>query len=365
MIKKQEIKYRNPNIDFIRTIGMFAILIHHLLAHGKVTRKFGRFNEINLLNILCMWHVSSFGIVSGLVGNHTYKFSNLLYLWFLVVFYGIIIYIIYNKLKSPLLTDSVKANLLPIVHSKYWYWTCYFGMYPFLPFINGNISFISQIQFKKCIYFMIGIFIIWTSYYRDPFSQNAGHSAFTLLSFYIYGCYINKYIFNKKNIFIYRILICILCCIIFITASLISYNIYIKDCFPKIDKKIKNIFKVQKNSFPMITQVFCIVIFVSQLNFNNIISKIATFIGPLTFDVYIIHENSYIQYDFVINSFEKYQSNLSTTKLFFIIFFNAIRLFSICIFIAYIRNIIFKILKVKIICNYFEIFTNKILNYFL
>ena len=364
-IKKHDKKLRNPKIDFIRIIGMFAIIIHHLIVHGNAIQKLGNYNEINLLNILCMWHVSSFGIISGLVGNNTHKFSNLLYLWILVVFYSFIIYMIYNKIKYPFFNKDVLLLLFPVVKSRYWYWTTYFGLYPFLPFINGNLSLISRIQFKKCMYFMIGIFIIWSSYYSDPFIQNNGHSSFTLLTYYVYGCYINKYIFSKNIIIVYRILICILCTIVFIIASLMTYNINIKNSFPNISQNIKNIFKVETNSFPMILQVFSITIFIAQIQFNKYISQIITFVGPLTFDIYIIHENSYIHNHYIIKIFNGKSNNLSISNIYFLIIKNGIYIFSICLFFAYIRNTIFRILKIKNICNYFEIIAGKILNYFI
>ena len=85
-------RFRNPNIDFLRISGMIAIVIDHLLYHAGGFKKF-KYQELQLLNIICMWHVCSFAIVSGLVGNKTHKFSNLLYLWILVVFYSFLFYI--------------------------------------------------------------------------------------------------------------------------------------------------------------------------------------------------------------------------------------------------------------------------------
>ena len=72
---------------------------------------------------------------------------------------------------------------------------------------------------------MIGIFIIWSSYYSDPFIQNNDHSSFTLLTYYVYRCNINKYIFNMNITIVYLILICILYIIVFIIVSLMTYNI--------------------------------------------------------------------------------------------------------------------------------------------
>ena len=35
-IKEKKIKIRNPNVDFLRILGMLAIILHHLLLHGRV-----------------------------------------------------------------------------------------------------------------------------------------------------------------------------------------------------------------------------------------------------------------------------------------------------------------------------------------
>ena len=44
----------------------------------------------------------------------------------------------------------------------------------------------------------------------------------------------------------------------------------------------------------MILQVISITIFISSIKFNRNLSNMITFIGSLTFDVYLIHYNPYI-----------------------------------------------------------------------
>ena len=173
---------RNPNIDFLRINGMLAIIIHHLIYHGKIINKYPKYkNEINLLIILCFWHVNSFGIISGLVGNNKHKFSNLLHLWIVVEFYSILFYFIYNKYNDGKYTKNIFFILYPVIHRHYWYFTSYFGMYPFLRFINLGVLNIDKIEFKKSIYFIVGIFFLWSSFYEDKFGQNSGYSPFSLL----------------------------------------------------------------------------------------------------------------------------------------------------------------------------------------
>ena len=363
LVKKEKI--RNPNIDFIRIAGMLTIIIHHILVHGEALFKYKHYSLVNILYVLSMWHVSSFGIVSGIVGNKTHKFSNLLYLWFMTEFYLILFYIIYNKQTKFLKNKAFITYLFPVIHKKYWYFTCYFGIYPFLPFINSGISKLPQIVLKKISYFMIGIFFIWSSLYSDVFSQNSGLSPFSLLIFYIFGAYISKYIFYQKNQIIYKIIICFICLFIFITISLITYWINIKKLFPKINPNIKNLFQIRVNSVPMLLQVFSFIIFVAQINFNKYISKIITFIGPLVFDIYLIHENPFIRIIFIKKYFTQYSNRLKLFYVCILIFKGALYIFCISLFIAYIRSIIFRTLRIRIISIKFELLITKLLYYFI
>ena len=231
LLQKHILKSRNPNIDFIRISGMFSIVIHHMIVHGKAIVKYKSYDELKLFDILCNWHVSSFAIISGIVGNKNHKFSNLLHLWFQTIFYSIIFYSYYNKSHNPPLKQDFIRQIFPVIYKQYWYFTSYFGIYPFLPFINTGISNLPKIVLQKTVYFMIGIFILWPSFHRDVFSQNLGCSPFSLLIFYIFGAYIGKYIFFKKIEIIKKIkiidrfLIYGLCIIIFFTFSLLCYNI--------------------------------------------------------------------------------------------------------------------------------------------
>lgn len=358
----QKVKVRNSNIDFIRIIGMFAIIIHHLLQYGGAYVKYKKFiKPIFLLNIFCMWHVSSFGIVSGLIGNKTHKFSTLFYLWIQTLFYSLLFYIKYNINTNQIFTKNLIPFLFPVIYKKYWYFSAYFGIFPFLNFISGSISSLPIIEVKKSIYFMIGIFIIWSSFHTYNFVQNLGYSPFTLLIFYIFGAYIGKYKFFFKRENNNRFLICLFCAAIFIIVSLSCYFINIS----KINIYIKNLFIIRVNSFPMLLQIFSIVTFVSQIKFCLFISKIITFIGPLTFDVYLIHENPFIRDNYMRNFFMKQSIDLSLQNLFVLIFKRATYIFTICIIFAFIRNIIFKLLKIRNICNKWESLTNKIIDYYL
>ena len=350
---------RNANIDFLRIISMLSIVLDHLLFHGKAIIKF-KTNKLLLLLILCMWHVCCFGMISGLAGNKTHKFSNLYYLWIITVFYSLLFNLIYNQISNISFNKKNFINdIFPIAFNKYWYLTSYFGVYPFLPIINLGVLTLIKINIKKSIYYVLSICIIWAYYYKDCFKQYNGKTPFTLLIFYLLGSYIKKYIFFTNHSLSYNIIIFTICIFSFIYISIITYiiNIYY------YSNKIKNIFRIEINSFPMILQALAITMIIAIIEFNQYISKLITFIGPLTFDVYLIHENTYVRKAFIAKSFDNYPRELNSFFLYFLIFSKAISIFFICIFIGYIRNFIFKILKIKSICIKFDLTTTKILDY--
>ena len=127
-------KRRDPYIDCIRILGMYAIIIHHCLLHGKILQKYGRYKQLSLMNTFCHWHVSSFALVSGIVGYKTSKYSNLLFIWLCTLFYSITIYYALKKYKPFFIgVRKVYDQCYPIIFYKYWYVTSYFGMYFFFP----------------------------------------------------------------------------------------------------------------------------------------------------------------------------------------------------------------------------------------
>ena len=106
-IEPKKIKERNPGIDFVRILGMYAIIVHHLIVHGLLGFKYRNYaKQIELINIGTYWHVSSFALISGFIGYKTCKYSNLLYLWLCALFYSVSIHYLIKKYKPEFRRDK-------------------------------------------------------------------------------------------------------------------------------------------------------------------------------------------------------------------------------------------------------------------
>ena len=351
-IKKPIIKKRKPDVDLMRIISMYAITLHHLLVHGRAIGKY-KFKELRLLNILTYWHVSSFALISGIIGYKTNKYSNLLYLWIWTVFYSVGIFLLAKKFRPKWVEkSSIFYQFFPVIFIQYWYFTQYFGMYFFLPIINKGISLLNKSELKMVCTSLLCIFVIYKDLMNpksDSFRICSGYSVASFLILFITGAYFGKYkiIFNGT---INKIIFCFFCICVYISSSLICYYFGVFYYDSVLLLKLKALYIQRINSFPMLAQSFSIILFLMQLKYNKYLGKIILFIGPLTFGVYLIHEHPLVRSYIIRELFNKDPINLSLKAVIKLTIFKAFIVFMICTIIDYFRELLFRLLRIRQFC---------------
>ena len=357
-------KKRNPGIDLVRLLTMYLVIVTHSLQFTNAYRFF--YNHERILRIIqsCIdWNNNAFILISGIVGYKTNKYSNLLYLWLMVVFYsvGIYKYVITYKKEFPL---NQYSNFMynPVVYNLYWYFTTYFVMYLFLPVINGGIAKISKFELGLVVISTLGILIFWKDYKRpkeDVFHLSGGNSALWFLTYYLTGAYIGKYgvNFNGFKKYVY----CLICATIFILASFIYFKLNIKEYYFFIRNKkidIPDYFRqipfASLTSILKIAQSISICLFFLQIHYNKYIAKIICFFGPLAFSVYLIHSNRLSLENYMPRFFINQPRNISLESLLSFMFLKSFKIFAFCLFIDYLRHLLFSFLRIKNILLFIE-----------
>ena len=144
VIKKTTDKQRrNYGIDLLRIISMINIINLHInLKTGIMGLKAInlKYKTIWRLEIFSYNAVDCFGLISGIVGFNKYKFSNLIYLWFISAFYSITTNA-YSFIENKINLKQLFISFFPILIKFHWYVNAYFIMYLFLPFINYGINY--------------------------------------------------------------------------------------------------------------------------------------------------------------------------------------------------------------------------------
>ena len=198
--KNSQNKIRNAGVDIIRLIGMYGIIINHLLYQydkgGMI--KYSKYSKyLKILHIFTFWHNNGF---------KSFKYSNLLYLYFEVLFYSVSINIYFKIFhKSSNITCNLSKDFFPIIFKAYWYFSAYFGMYLFLPVINLGISIMNKNDFRFMVITFLFLFVFWRDIKNpneDVFDMKSGFSMIWLLTYFIIGAYIGKYriiFYGKKK----------------------------------------------------------------------------------------------------------------------------------------------------------------------
>ena len=355
-------KERNSGVDLLRILGMIDLIASHIIL--RLYDQFPRYSkDVKYMAIITNWHISNFGIISGIFGHKINKYSNLLHMWLWVLYYSLGIHYFYKRFYPKKLTNIPENEyFLPLLSNHYWYFTSYFKMYLFLPIINKGLNYIDKTELIIIILSLYGILFIW----KDLKSKERGNfckdtSAKTLLCYYLLGAYIGKFVLNQnkdskriiniiKNIIYYLILI-----YIFIKSSNITYDSTFYEGNNKYKLILKKLFYNTSNSMAMVLQSLSLCLFFTRIKYNKYIGKIITFFGPLAFSVYLIHNHIDVRGSrFLTWLFSKYSSNLTPKYIALYILYESLRVFIGCIAIDYIRFLIFKLLKVSEICVFLE-----------
>lgn len=360
-IKENILKKRDAGIDLLRIIGMIGIVYTHVLFETKGLYKYHRYkNKLLNLYTYIFWHVNAYGLISGFVGCYkSIKYSNLLYIWLSIVFYSMGIHYYFLKFKqSANIKDELYIEYYPIIYNRYWYCTSYFGMFIFLPAINKGILYINKPEFKLLGMSILGIFVFWQNYMnnKDGFLMlNKGYSSVWLLCLYIIGAYIRKFNVIYRGIkryifsFIYFLIFLILCSIFnkyrnyTISDSIGNYKI-------KLINFIKRLMTKQLNSIIRTSEAIFITLFFLQLKYNEYLSKVIFFFSPLTFGVYLIHFHKIMRINYLSNLLNGESNNLTFTEVIKILIIKSLKYFLECIFIEYLRHLLFSILKIRKFC---------------
>jgi len=354
------IKKRNAGVDLLRIITMIAIIYFHIIFQGKGINKYYKYRDkINKSNTYVFFHNNAYGLISGVVGYKSTRYSNLLYLWLCVVFYSVGIHYYYLKYKpGTYIGIELYKEYYPVIYNRYWYFTSYFGMFLFLPAVNKGIQYINKPEFKALVMSIFGIFVVWKTYMNakdDHFKMNGGSSTIWLLCLYITGAYIGKYNIVYTGIKRYIFSFIYLFIFLFLCYTFNKYSNYTIIEFSgnykiKLKNFIKRLASGDLNSVIRFTQAISLALFFLQLKYNYYLSKLITFIGPLTFAVYLIHTNPIVYNKDIpkIMNGESYDLTFNEVMQMFIL--KCIKIFVGCIIIDYLRHLLFTILKIRKIC---------------
>ena len=344
IIKKAK---RNYGIDLLRFFSMINVINLHInmLTGVLKNNKTAKYKTAWLLDVFSFFAVDCIGLISGYVGFRRYRFSNLIYIWFIVWFYSVSISLYLYYVYKSITKQKLIKNFFPILIKRGWYINAYFSMYLFLPFINYGINLLDRKVYRNLIIFFITFFLIYNCFAKiygnaDYHFLNNGYSSKWLAILYIIGAYYGKY-YNEAK---FGIISFIVYLSIYICSSIFSFEFKFSK---KLPKTIPRGLFINFLSPTMIFQSLSLLAIFSRIKIKNkLLTSIISFITPLNFSVYIIHLRLFKEKTKYILKFSNYINSIRQ-YIFFKYYGLAIIIYIICIFIDYIRSLIFKLLRIR------------------
>ncbi len=258
--------------------------------------------------------------------------------------------------------------IFPVTSGKYWYFSAYFCLYFFIPFLNYLIDNLPEYQFKRLL--LIGFILLSCSLIirtdLDCFMQVGGYNAWWLSYLYLLGASIKKYTYftqlaSRKAFILYVISVLLTFLFKLFVEWLQKINV-------SLISKLATFYSPNRFISYISPTILCasIFLFVACINLkipNWIAVKLGK-ISPLVFQVYIIHEYPLIRDNLLLNHFTGY-SQYSSLTMISAVLLTAMLIFSICILIDYVRTCLFRTSKITILADkIIEKSTNLMLSFF-
>lgn len=345
---------RDYGIDLLRIISMLMVPIVHVIGQGGILGTAVPFSiqyeSAWMLMSFVLVAVNCFILITGYVyyGKET-KYYRLATLWIEVLFYSILILLLfYFMFPTEFGFEDVWKNIIPTFYTKgqfsrYWFFTAYVGMFLISPFVNIALKHFDK---KQDLAAFLSLFIIFsllpTILNQDmAFNLNEGYSVLWFIVLYYTGGLLHKYeIFKKlksnKWLLIYIVCSLISWSIIYILESLglieTGFGLYSFNCYLSPLYFIGGIalFCVFKNI--KITKSFSI--------------SMIKFFAPVCFGVYLMHDNMLVDRYFLAKKFE-FLANMDPISMIIGIILIGAGIFVACSLIDWIRELLFRKLKVK------------------
>lgn len=279
-IKKQ----RNTNVEVLRMLVMFGILLWHVTVHGYGLAHMAEDNvsviEHEFLNALCVAVfapcVNLFVLISGYYGirfnfKAIYKFEAQAVFYSYII--AVIVYFSYGELNAGGL-----AVVFPVLKNRWWFLTTYILLFIFAPIINEGIRKLTE---RQCLTLIILFAVL------NAIATHNGSCMQSFLLVYMIGQYIRMYkdkhkILTNRKIIILGWSVCTV-----INLAAIYFCLRAGTEYPKLITK--GIMAYLSYSNPVILfQAVCILCYVVSLTptFNRWINAVAKNV----FGVYLITE---------------------------------------------------------------------------
>lgn len=287
---KQE-KTRESNLELLRIISMFMILLHHYCIHSQFALGEGLYGNKFLIQALSLGGkigVNIFILITGyFMIKSQFKLKKFIKLVFEVITYSVLFFLMaYFLNHSNFNIKLILKFVMPVTFEVYWFITTYLLLYLVSPFINQFIKSSS----KEMLIKLIGLVLLLQVIIPTFTTSNLNFSNFIwFITLYIIGAYFRL---NKETVLNHRKgnLLVLSGSVLTLLLAVISFD-WLSISNAQLGSYAT--WFAGLNKLPAVAiSISLFVLFKNwQLPYNKGINSIAT----TTLGIYLIHDNPFVR----------------------------------------------------------------------
>lgn len=329
---------RSANIELLRVLCMFLIVVIHYISHGlgkyEFYTKFDMYSVDGLLRyisleplwIFALTAVNCYVMITGyfLIERRNLRWKGIIRTIVQTQFYSVVIFLLFALVNDEFSLGAFTRVLIPIHSDYYWFVTSYIGLLfiaPFLSILASNLS-KRHYQYLLLILFVLNFEFLYGAVYSNQRSL-LWFSYLYLIAGYLklYGT--PDFIIKNKGLILISIWV-------FLTFFASIYNSLTWPIFK---------FKGSDYNGPIFLLSLAIFIYFVNTNFKRdyLLPKLA----PYTFGVYLIHDNPLIRKVL----WEEVISDSISLPIIVHCLLVCVNIFIACVLIDFIRGLIFRTLR--------------------
>ena len=362
-VKKIELNpKRNYGIDFLRILSMLFVLLLHILKQGGILSSLDKlslgYNLAWFIEVCAYCAVNCYALISGFIGyGSKHKYSNIINLYIQTAFYALLATGVFYVISPDEIGEKafIKA-ILPFGFNLYWYFTAYFCMFFFIPFMNKVLETCDKKQLTGLVVFSIMFFSVFPLIFeKDIFFTNNGYSVVWISILYMIGGYIRKYEIYKK-------ISNLKCVVLYFAGVFITFGQKVIVEYVKLKLSGETVNEGAFIKYTSPTMVLCAISLLclfAKVNFKDGMKKVTAIFSPFAFSVYLIHTAPFVWSKVMKNRFVMF-ANFNPFGMVVAVLVTAVSIFLLCSFIDFIRTQLFKLLKIKELSIKIESFVTKL-----
>lgn len=362
-VKKIELNpKRNYGIDFLRILSMLFVLLLHILKQGGILSALDKlslgYNLAWFIEVCAYCAVNCYALISGFIGyGSKHKYSNIINLYIQTAFYALLATGVFYVISPDEIGEKafIKA-VLPFGFNLYWYFTAYFCMFFFIPFMNKVLETCDKKQLTGFVVFSIMFFSVFPLIFeKDIFFTNNGYSVIWISILYMIGGYIRKYEIYKK-------ISNLKCVVLYFAGVFITFGQKVIVEYVKLKLSGETVNEGAFIKYTSPTMVLCAISLLclfAKVNFKDGMKKVTAIFSPFAFSVYLIHTAPFVWSKVMKNRFVMF-ANFNPFGMVVAVLVTAVSIFLLCSFIDFIRTQLFKLLKIKELSIKIESFVTKL-----